>query len=143
MKINAAGLDIIKRSEGLRLVGYLCPAKIPTIGYGHTGPDVFVGKRITQEEADALLSNDLARFERGVTDALEGVPTTHNQFSAFVSLAYNIGLGAFRKSTALRRHKEGKRLQAAAAIMLWVRGGGKVLGGLVTRRRREASLYLA
>ena len=143
VKINSAGLNIIKESEGLRLTGYLCPAKIPTNGYGHTGPDVFVGQKITLEEADALLANDLARFERGVTNLLDNALTNHNQFSALVSLAYNIGLGAFAKSTALREHKAGNYSRASAGFMLWIKAKGKILGGLVTRRRKEVALYVS
>jgi lysozyme len=143
MKINRAGLDLIKDFEGLRLVGYRCPAGIPTIGYGHTGPEVRVGQRITQAQADAYLANDLARFERGVQQALGETPTTENEFSAMVSLAYNIGLGGFAKSSILRHHKAGHRLRAAASFLLWVKAAGKILPGLVRRRNAERKLYLS
>ena len=143
MKINDAGLQIIKDSEGLRLTGYTCPAGVATIGWGHTGADVNVGARITEAQAEAMLKQDLAKFERGVLLYLDGAPTSENQFSAFVSLAFNIGLGAFMKSSALRHHKAGHRGMAANSILLWVRGGGKALPGLVKRRARERKLYLS
>ena len=137
--IDPAGLQIIKDSEALRLIAYLCPAKIPTIGYGHTGPDVKLGDRITVGRANELLALDLARFERGV-DAEAG-KATDNQFSAMVSLAFNIGLGAFAKSSVLRFHQAGDYGAAANAFRLWNKGGGRVLPGLVKRREREANLY--
>jgi lysozyme len=143
MKINRAGLDLIKDFEGLRLVGYRCPAGIPTIGYGHTGPEVRVGQRITQAQADAYLANDLARFERGVQQALGETPITENEFAAMVSLAYNIGLGGFGKSSVLRHHKVGHRLRAATSFLLWVKAAGKTLPGLVRRRNAERKLYLS
>ena len=143
MKINQAGLDIIKRSEGCKLTAYLCPGKIVTIGWGHTSPDVFIGQRITQDEADALLANDLAAFERGVSNPLGDIPTTHNQFSAMVSLAYNIGLTKFNSSSVLRYHKAGRHQLAAASFLLWVKAKGRKLTGLVTRRNAERSLYVS
>lgn len=143
MKTNQAGLELIKSFEGLRLIGYRCPAGIPTVGYGHTGPEVRVGRRITEEQANAYLINDLSRFERGVTDAIGTAPTTENQFSAMVSLAYNIGLGAFGKSSVLRHHRAGNRLRAAASFLMWVKAAGRTLKGLVRRRNAERKLYLS
>lgn len=138
-RINRDGLDIIKLNEGLKLVAYLCPAKILTIGWGHTGPDVKPGMTIDRAQAEALLAADLREFERGV-DAVLG-NATDNQFSACVSLAYNIGLGNFRKSSVLREHQAGNFALAADAFRLWNKGGGKVLPGLVKRRSQEAALY--
>ena len=141
MQISQKGLDILKEFEGLRLEAYRCPAKVWTIGFGHTGSDVHAGQKITQEQADSLLRKDLKKFETGVLDALGDAPTTESQFSAFVCLAYNIGLGAFKKSTALREHKAGNHKRAVAGIMLWIKANNKILGGLVRRRRAEAALY--
>lgn len=141
MQISQKGLDLIKEFEGLRLEAYKCSAGVATVGWGHTGPDVKLGMKITEDQAEALLKQDLAKFERGVLEALGDAPTTENQFSALVSLAYNIGLGAFRKSTALREHKAGNSKRAVAGIMMWVKANNKILGGLVRRRRAEAALY--
>ncbi len=142
--INAAGLKIIKDSEGLRLTGYLCPAGIPTVGYGHTGPDVKVGMTITQASADALLAADLATFEAAVTKSV-GSHATDNQFSALVSFAFNLGAEALRTSTLLRKHNAGDYAGAKAEFGKWVkaRAGGKLvtLPGLVKRRSAEAALY--
>lgn len=143
MKINEDGKALIKRFEGLRLRPYLCPAGVPTVGYGSTGPHVKMGREITEADADALLDKDLERFEAGVTKLVEGVATNDNQFSAMVCLAFNIGLGAFAGSTVLKRHKLGNKIGAANAFEMWVRGGGKILPGLMRRREAERKLYLA
>lgn len=137
--INRAGLDIVKRFEGLRLKAYLCPAKVWTIGYGSTGSHVKPGMTITAEQAEELLRSDLRRFEDCVA---ENAPdSTENQFSAMVSFAFNVGEGAFRESTLLRLHRDGRHELAAMQFHRWTRGGGKVLPGLVKRRAAEAALY--
>lgn len=149
MKTSQRGIDIIKRWEGVKLVAYFCPANVPTIGIGHTRTvtraDVHAQRRITAEEAERLLAEDLATFERGVL-RLCTLPPNQNQFDAFVSLAFNIGLGAFERSTALRRHNEGDFDAAAGAIEMWnkatVNGKRVVLRGLVARRADEKALYL-
>jgi lysozyme len=93
MQTNETGLKLIKMSEGLFLHTYLCPAGIQTIGYGHTGPDVKMGMTITDEQATALLVKDLKHFEDAVTKYVK-VPLNENEFSALVSLSYNIGEGS-------------------------------------------------
>jgi lysozyme len=140
MKINQAGLNIVKEFEGLRLSAYKCPAGVWTIGYGHT-EGVTRGMQITKEEAEDLLRHDLQLFENGVKRFIGDAPTNENQFSAFVSLAYNIGITAFGKSSALREHKSGNYELAANKIMLWNKAGGKVLAGLIRRRKAESKLY--
>jgi len=142
-RINEAGLELVKSFEGLRLDAYRDPVGILTIGWGSTGPHVKEGMAITPEEAEALLKTDLARFERGVDIMTQGVPTNDNQFSAFVSLAFNIGLGAFATSTALKRHKMKNHIGAANAILMWNKSKGNILPGLVRRREAERKLYLA
>lgn len=149
MKTSQRGIGIIKKWEGVKLVAYFCPANVPTIGIGHTRTvtraDVHAQRRITVEEAERLLAEDLATFERGVL-RLCTLPPNQNQFDAFVSLAFNIGLGAFERSTALRRHNEGDFDAAAGAIEMWnkatVNGKRVVLRGLVARRADEKALYL-
>lgn len=143
MNTNNAGIALIKKFEGLRLKSYLCPKGIPTIGFGHTGPDVQLGQEINEREAEQLLKGDLLRFEHGVEELLDGVPASFNQFSAMVCLAYNIGLGRFRTSSVLRYHRQGKRLLAANAFLLWVFVNKKKTLGLVRRRNAERSLYVS
>lgn len=143
MKTNAGALAIICESEGLRLKAYKCPAGVWTIGYGHTGPDVYPGLVITASQALDLLTDDLAKTEKGVADALGSSTATVNQFSAMVSLAYNIGVRAFEKSSVLRNHKKGNKQLAAASFLLWVKAKGRVLPGLTKRRMKERGLYLS
>jgi lysozyme len=139
-QINAAGLALLKEFEGLRLKAYKCPAGVWTIGYGTTA-DVKEGQVITEAQAEGFLKADLAKFEAGVEKLIGDA--TDNQFSACVSLAYNIGLSAFAGSTVLKRHKLGNYLGASRAFGMWIRGGGRILPGLVRRREAEAKLYLA
>lgn len=140
MKTSPEGIALIKRFEGCRLEAYICPANVWTIGYGHTGADVVKGLKITQETADILLRRDLFKFEAAVERAAG--PAYQNQFDAMVSLCYNIGPAAFAKSSVARLHKNGQYASAAQAFLLWNKGGGKVLPGLVKRRTAERNLYL-
>jgi lysozyme len=139
-----AALRIIKDSENLELTCYLCPAKVPTIGYGHTrglkASDVGV-MTITEPQADMLLRSDVGESEEAVQDAV-AVSLTDGQFGALVSLAFNIGAGAFRNSTLLALLNDGDFLAAADQFTVWKKGGGRVLPGLVTRRARERQLFL-
>jgi lysozyme len=143
-KTSDKGVALIKAHEGLRLNAYLCPAKVWTIGYGHTSaagdPAVRQGMKITRPEADTILRRDLAMFERGVSRRVK-VPLTQNQFDALVSFAFNVGLGAFERSTLLRRLNAGQHQAVPAELMKWTKGGGRELPGLVNRRRDEAGLW--
>lgn len=139
-KIGKAGLDLIKSFEGWRDTAYICPAGVLTIGYGSTGAHVKAGMKISQERGEALLRADLARFESAVTK-LVAVNVTQNQYDAMVSLAFNIGISAFSKSSVLR-HTNARNWDAAAkSFALWNKGGGKVLAGLTRRRAAEAALF--
>ncbi len=198
MQINEAGLKIIKAWEGLEdgdprtvnLDPYPDPVGIWTIGWGHAivGRD---GKHlqgeaakreayamypggITLDQAEELLRADIKSTERGVLKALDGARTTLDQFSAFVSLAFNIGVYAFGNSTLLKYHKAGRMASeytdqapteaeyfelsesiraivfgtksynnAADGFLVWNKSKGKMLRGLVNRRRMERSLYRA
>ena len=143
-RINKAGIDLIKAFEGLRLEAYLCPAGIPTIGYGST-EGVKMGDRITEERAEALLREDLDRFERAVSAKCP--LSSDNEFGAMVSLAFNIGIAGFNKSSVARFHNAGEPSKAADAFLMWNKatvGGRKVvLKGLTRRRQAERALYLS
>ena len=141
MKTNLAGIELIKRNEGCRLTAYQDVVGVWTIGYGHTGPDVRPGLTITQERAEQLLVERLTNeFEPGVAKAI-GAMVNENQFSAMVSLAYNIGVGAFAGSTLARLHRAGDYEGAANAFASWNKAGGRILEGLIRRRKEEADLY--
>lgn len=142
MKTSLAGLRLIKKFEGLRLKAYICPAGVLTIGYGSTGAHVKPEMVITAAEAEALLIKDLARFENAI-NRLVKVPLNQNQFDALASFIFNIGIGAFEKSTLLRILNTGNYNAAADQFGRWTRGGGVVLEGLVKRRKEEKNLFLA
>jgi lysozyme len=139
MHVSERGLDLIKRFEGLELRAYRCPAGVWTIGYGHTGPEVREGTAIAAERAEELLRADLLRFEEGV--ARSAGACTQGQFDALVSFAFNLGLGALRSSTLLKKHRCGEHRLAAAEFGRWIHAGGRKLPGLVKRRAAEAELY--
>lgn len=146
MKVGPRALALIKSFEGVRLQAYL-PTKNdrPTIGYGATfyadGQPVRMGDRCTQDQADALLDGHVQHFAHGVERLLGTAPTNAAQFGAMVALAFNIGIGAFGKSSVLRLHKLGKHALAADAFALWNKQAGRVLAGLTRRRAAEAALY--
>ena len=140
---NAAGISLIETSEGLVLTATRDPTGLWTIGYGHT-VGVTAGERITPAQASALLAQDLAVFEAGV--GAVALNPSSNEFSAMVSLAFNIGMGAFKGSTVLRDHNAGNKAGAADAFLLWnkahVDGQLVELRGLDVRRAAERALYL-
>ncbi len=145
MRISQNGIELIKYFEGLRLTSYQDIAGIWTIGYGHTGPEVGPNQTISEAEAEELLRKDVNRFENGV-DIYVKVDIDQSQFDALVSLAYNIGLNAFRKSTALRLLNKRDFFGAAEAITWWnkatIGGVKREVMGLVRRRAAEAALFL-
>lgn len=142
MKTSAKIKEFIKRHESLKLKSYLCPAGVLTIGYGHTGSDVYYGQTITQAEADKLFDKDLARFEERVTAYTQGVTLRQGQFDALCSLCYNIGAQAFSRSTLLRKVKANPNDSTIAAEFgRWVYAKGVRLPGLIVRRVEEAHIY--
>ena len=141
MKVNFVGKDLIKKYEGCKLEAYKCPAGIWTIGYGHTGQDVFEGKTITQQEADSLLSKDLTRFEKFLNRIIK-VPINQNQFNALASFTYNLGMGALQNSTLLKKLNNNDFIGAANEFDRWVYANGKKLEGLIKRRKEEKELFL-
>lgn len=142
MKISNKGIDFIIKEEGERLTAYKCAAGVWTIGIGHTGKDVYQGLKITKERSRELLMQDIAKFEKGVNDSIQ-VDLTQEQFNALVSFAFNVGVAAFKNST-LRKiiNNKGKSEDIRYQFSRWNKAGGKVLAGLVNRRKREADLFI-
>jgi len=130
----------IARSEGCRLNAYRDIVGVVTIGWGETR-GVKMGDVWTQQQADARLLESLNEFTVGVKAKLTR-DASMNELGAMVSLAYNIGLGGFAKSTVLRQHNAGNFQAASRAFALWNKAGGQVIAGLTARRAREAALYL-
>lgn len=159
------------RYEGFRSRPYLCPAHIWTIGYGHvlyqdqirlpmvrptgkTKADIpMIRKEMplkaednrawTKEEIDSLFRDDVASFERGVLRLVPNSVSSQGRFDALVSISFNFGLGNLQRSTIRMRANRGDWDGAAEAFMMWTKGGGKVLPGLVKRRQAEMKLFLS
>lgn len=112
-----------------------------TIGFGSTGPDIVKNTRWTREQCEARFRRDVAHFGNGVEAALGDAPTNDHQMAAMVSLAYNVGLTAFKGSTLLKLHKAGSYRAASAQFVRWNRAAGRVLPGLTKRRQAEAEVY--
>jgi lysozyme len=146
-KITEKALEFIAEHEGLRLKAYLCPASVPTVGFGTTrypnGSKVKMGDEITKDDALKLLKHDVAKFELAV-DAMTTDKVNQNQFDALVSFAYNLGTEALRKSTLLKvvnANPNDPRIKKE--FQKWVYADGKKLGGLIKRRQDEANLYFS
>jgi len=131
---------LTEQFEGLRLTAYQDSVGVWTIGYGHTGSDVRPGLTITQEQASALLQQDVAGAVAAV-NRLVTVTLTQNQFDALVDFTFNEGQGNLASSTLLRELNAGNTAGAAAQFLVWVYAGGVQLPGLVKRRQAEAALF--
>lgn len=144
MRTSDKGIDLIKEFEGLEQAAYPDPGTGGdpwTIGYGHTGPDVYPGLWISKLQAEELLVKDLRRFEDAV-EALIDVELNQNEFDALVSFTYNVGEGALGDSTLRRRLNAGedKCPVFQQELPRWVNGANGPLPGLVRRREAEAKL---
>ena len=145
-KLSLKGLELLKKFEGLSLKPYLCPALIPTIGYGNTyypnGSKVkLTDPAITQAQADQYLLFLMPPYEKAV-DSFCRDDINQNQFDALVSLAYNIGVGNLQKSTLIKKvNLNPNDPTIKAEFLKWNKGAGKVLSGLTKRRQAEADLY--
>ena len=137
MKISQNGINLVKRFEGCRLMAYKCPAGVWTIGYGHTGSDVWQGLTITQAKAEQLLRQDMMKFETHVMKFNNRYHWNQNEFDALVSFAFNVG-----SINQLTQNGKRSRVQIAAAMLKYNRGGGKILPGLTKRRQAEQELFL-
>jgi len=151
-RVNKKGIELIKSFEGCHLEGYLCPANIPTIGWGTTvypdGTAVCVGDTITQAQADEYLEYDLKNKysvhvkQSNIHEKLQN----SNEFSALVSFVYNVGRGGVHiPNSIFRRIANGEDYKKVVSEELprWVNGGGRVLPGLVRRREAELELFFS
>ena len=146
MAVSAKGVDLICSFEGLRLTAYDDGVGIWTIGFGTikypNGVRVKRGDTCTLEQAKSYMKHDLVEFEHTV-NSLVKVPLNQNQFDALVSLTYNIGSGAFKSSTLLKKLNLSDYKGAADQFDVWVNAGGKRMQGLANRRAKEKSLFLS
>ena len=145
MKTSRVGRSLIKVFESFSATPYLCPAGVPTIGWGFTRyPN---GKRVTMQdapmneaEAEPVLDILLAEREQAVEDCID-VPLTQGQFDALVSFAWNLGANALQGSTLRAKLNAGDYEGAADQFKRWNKSGGKVLAGLTRRRAEEAAMF--
>ena len=151
IEISDLGLKLVKTFEGKHNTGYLCPAGVWTIGYGHTGSTLGQsspkGMTITDEQIDILLKEDMKRFEKAVLRSV-AVALTQNQFDALVSFAFNVGAGALATSTLLKKLNAGDYAGAAEQFLVWNKATNPqtkkkvALAGLTRRRQAERHLFL-
>lgn len=137
MKASNNCIELIKRFEGLYLKSYLCPAGVLTIGYGHT-KGVQLNEEINALQAEIFLREDLESVEESLNQL--DLPVNQNQFDALCSLIFNVGIWAFMKSKLLSKIKAGNPT-APDEFLDWTKAGGKVLPGLVARRKAEYDLF--
>lgn len=147
MKTSDVGVALIKHYEGFYSKPYRCPAGLWTVGYGHlignglNLPDNW-NRHFSVEEIDALLRQDLARFERGVQRYII-VPLSQPQFDALVSFSFNLGLGTLQRSTVRQKINRLDFKGAIQSLLRYDKAGSVALKGLTLRRRAEAKLMTA
>jgi lysozyme len=145
MKVSERGINLIKKHEGCKLTSYLCPSKIPTIGFGNTyyldGTKVELGQTITQDQADKLLLSTLSKFEKDVWSVIKQ-SLTQPMFDALVSFTYNVGFGNLKSSTLLKKvNKNMNDPSIRDEFLKWNKSRGRALKGLTNRRMDEWLLY--
>jgi len=145
MRISDRGLQFIKEVEGCVLHVYKDAGGLQTIGIGHllTKEEKIGGKfadGITEAEALELLRKDVSYAESAVNDNVT-IPIEQYEFDALVSFVFNVGAGAFRKSTLLKKLNLGNIVDVPAELRKWVRCGGKRNQGLAHRREKEVALW--
>lgn len=134
-------IELIKKFESCRLKAYQDSAGVWTIGWGTTGKGIQFGLTITKKTADYMLLAHVLDIGLELTQLFED-KLKQWEFDALVCFIYNIGMGAFKKSTMFKLLKEGKKNAAAWEFDRWVYAGGEKLNGLVKRRAAEKSLFL-
>jgi lysozyme len=159
MKVSPELIKLLKHHEGVRLRPYQCPAMLWSIAIGHVIDPSHIAvkyadrknlpippgwdRQLSMGEVDAILAQDLSRFERGVARLCPGATSHQGQFDALVSLAFNIGLGNVQRSSVRMRYNRGDIEGAADAFLMWTKAAGRVLPGLVKRRNDERALFLS
>jgi lysozyme len=140
MQTSENGIQLIKQFESFAAAPYLCPAGKPTIGYGHVIREGENFSALTKMQADAVLRRDVAACEASISRLVQ-VPLSQGQFDALVSFVFNLGAGALKRSTLLRRLNEGNYTAAADNFQRWVYAKNVKLAGLVRRRAAEWALF--
>jgi len=158
MRVSEKAIRMICHHEGVRTRPYRCPALLWTVGVGHVIDPSHAAVKyeerrtlpipegwdriLTMGEVDAILAQDLGRFERGVARLCPAAVGHQGRFDALVSFAFNVGLGNLQRSSLRMKTNRGEFEEAADEFMKWTKAGGRVLPGLVKRRQDERALYL-
>jgi lysozyme len=159
VKVSAAAIQMIKHHEGVRTKPYRCPALLWTVGVGHVIDPKHTAipfnerkdlpipqgwdRVLSMGEVDAILAQDLGRFERGVLRLCPAASDRQGVFDSLVSFSFNVGLGNLQRSGLRMKTNRGDYEDAADEFLKWTKAGGKVLPGLVKRRNDERALYLS
>ena len=159
MKVSPAAIAMIKHHEGVRTRPYRCPALLWTIAVGHVIDPTHAAvkyeerrnlpipagwdRTLTMAEVDAILAQDLSRFERGVLRLCPAAAGRQGVFDSLVSFAFNVGLGNLQRSSLRMKTNRGDFEDAADEFLKWTKAGGRVLPGLVKRRNDERAMYLS
>ena len=149
MKLSNAGIDLIKEFEGFSSKPYLCSAGVPTIGYGSTfyenGKKVKItDPKITESRAVELILFQLKNYEKAVNTSIK-VELKQNEYDALVSICYNIGVTAFKKSKLVKNINTGfkeNKTAISANFLSWSFSKGKRITGLMNRRIKEFNLFI-
>jgi len=158
LKVSPRCIEMVKHHEGVRTRPYQCPALVWSVGVGHVIDPSHAAVKyeerrtlpipegwdriLTMGEVDAILAQDLGRFERGVARLCPAAVGHQGRFDALVSFAFNVGLGNLQRSSLRMKTNRGEFEEAADEFMKWTKAGGRVLPGLVKRRQDERALYL-
>lgn len=143
MLMSSAGLKALAKEEGEVLEAYQDSGGVWTVGVGHTGSEhAFPGSKISKKKSQELLKQDVKDAEEAV-NRLVKVPLTQLQADSLISLVFNIGQGAFARSTLLKLLNQGDYYGAADQFLVWRKAGGRVLRGLEKRRARERAMFLS
>ena len=159
MKVSAAAIKTIKCHEGVKTRPYRCPALLWTVGVGHVIDPSHIAvkyeerrnlpipdgwdRSLAMDEVDAILAQDLAKFERGVARLCPAALGNQGIFDALVSFSFNVGLGNLQRSGLRMKTNRGEFQDAAEEFMKWTKAAGRVLPGLVKRRQDERAMYLS
>lgn len=145
MEYSKDGLHLTERFEGCRLVAYPDPGSGGdpwTIGYGHTGPEVVEGLKITQEQAEQYLTQDIKQTEANV-NAIVHVELTQEEFDALVDFAFNCGCRNLDSSTLMKKLNAGDYEGASHEFIKWDMAAGHHMSGLLKRREAEAAMFIS
>jgi len=158
MKVSPELIKLLKHHEGVKLRPYRCPALLWSIAIGHVIDPTHIAVKyedrknlpipdgwdrvLTMGEVDAILAQDLVRFERGVLRNCPSAIGRQGVFDALVSFSFNVGLGSLQRSSLRMKINRGELEEAADEFLKWTKAGGRVLPGLVKRRNDERALFL-